>query len=159
MMSASTRKAIARLEKIQFDPYNESSVFQKAAEAYYQRNGHYPKRAADQIYRTRKNRDYCKEHGIRMFRLKLGRPSRKASTKEEYQDNTDRLKWNASSAWTSVAVEQADHDQAVGYNTVIDCPVGVCDESIRNLAGNIFALFCRKRKRIRFHPFHRIRSM
>lgn len=63
-----------------------------AVEAYYQRNGHYPARAlVDQIYRTRKNRDYCKEHGIRMSGPKLGRPSRKASTKEEYQDNTDRI--------------------------------------------------------------------
>lgn len=85
-------KGHARLEKIQFDPYNESSVFQKAVEAYYQRTGHYPARAlVDQIYRTRKNRDYCKEHGIRMSGPKLGRPSRKASTKEEYQDNTDRI--------------------------------------------------------------------
>jgi hypothetical protein len=64
----------------------------KAVEAYYQRNGHYPARAVvDQIYRTRKNRDYCKEHGIRMSGPKLGRPSGKASTKEEYQDNTDRI--------------------------------------------------------------------
>ena len=85
-------KGHARLEKIQFDPYNEGSVFQGAVEAYYQRNGHYPARAlVDQIYRTRKNRDYCKEHGIRMSGPKLGRPSRKASTKEEYQDNTDRI--------------------------------------------------------------------
>ncbi|MDQ0153695.1 hypothetical protein J2S20_002418 [Moryella indoligenes] len=85
-------KGHARLEKIQFDLYNESSVFQRAVEAYYRRNGHYPERAlVDQIYRTRKNRDYCKEHGIQMSGPKLGRPSRKTSTKEEYQDNTDRI--------------------------------------------------------------------
>ena len=85
-------KGHARLEKIQFDPYNEGTVFQGAVEAYYQCNGHYPARAlVDQIYRTRKNRDYCKEHGIRMSGPKLDRPSRKASTEEEYQDNTDRI--------------------------------------------------------------------
>ena len=29
----------------------------------------------DQIYRTRENRSYCKEHGIRLSGPKLGRPS------------------------------------------------------------------------------------
>lgn len=85
-------KGHARLEKIQFDPYNEGSVLQGAVEAYYKRNGHYPMRVlVDQIYRTRANRKYCKEHGIRMSGPKLGRPGKKASTKVEYQDNTDRI--------------------------------------------------------------------
>lgn len=36
----------------------------------------------------------------------------------------------------------ADHDQAVGYDTVIVCPVSVCDESIRNPCQQyLFALF------------------
>ena len=85
-------KGHARLEKIQFEPYNESSVFIMAVEAYRKRNGRYPERAlVDQIYRTRKNRDFCKEHGIRMSGPKLGRPSKNKSTKEEYQDNRDRI--------------------------------------------------------------------
>lgn len=85
-------KGHARLEKIQFDPYNESTVFIGAIEAYYKRNGHYPVRAlVDQIYRTRQNRAFCKEHGIRMSGPKLGRPAQTKSTKEEYQDNTDRI--------------------------------------------------------------------
>ena len=85
-------KGHARLERIQFDPYNESAVLQGAIEAYFNRTGHYPARIlVDQIYRTRSNREYCKNHGIRMSGPKLGRPVRKASTKEEYQDNTDRI--------------------------------------------------------------------
>ena len=48
--------------KIQFAPYNESTVLQGAIEVYFERNGHYPVRV----------------------------PATKASTKEEYQDNTDR---------------------------------------------------------------------
>ena len=80
-----------RLEKISFDPYNESSVFQDAVERYKSRTGHYPKRVlVDQIYRTRDNRSYCKDHGITMSGPKLGRPSGRKSTKEEYQDNVDR---------------------------------------------------------------------
>ena len=47
----------------------------------------------NQIYRTRENRLYCKEHGIRLSGPKLGRPSAtaKVDKKQEYQDNTDRI--------------------------------------------------------------------
>lgn len=60
---------------------------------YKERTGHYPKRVlVDQIYRTRDNRNFCKDHNITMSGPKLGRPSKdKKSTKEEYQDNTDRI--------------------------------------------------------------------
>lgn len=56
--------------------------------------GYYPNRVlTDQIYRTRENRNYCKEHGIRLSGPKLGRPSANAKVdkKQEYQDNTDRI--------------------------------------------------------------------
>ena len=56
--------------------------------------GYYPNRVlADQIYRTRENLNYCKEHGIRLSGPKLRRPSANAKVdkKQEYQDNTDRI--------------------------------------------------------------------
>ena len=45
----------------------------------------------NQIYRTRENRLYCKEHEFRLSGPKLGRPSAtaKVDKKQEYQDNTD----------------------------------------------------------------------
>lgn len=48
---------------------------------------------ADQIYRTRENRRFCSEHGIRLSGPKLGRPGSNTKTekKQEYQDNTDRI--------------------------------------------------------------------
>lgn len=48
---------------------------------------------ATQIYRTRENRNYCKEHGIWLSGQKLGRPSitAKVDKKQEYQDNIDRI--------------------------------------------------------------------
>ena len=49
---------------------------------------------ADQIYRTRDNRSFCKSKGIRLSGPKLGRPSAetiKSDKKTEYQDNTDRI--------------------------------------------------------------------
>ena len=84
-----------RIEKISFDAYNESACLKEAAEHFKERTGHYPERIlADQIYRTRENRSYCKENGIRLSGPKLGRPNpvtNKADKKLEYQDNTDRI--------------------------------------------------------------------
>lgn len=83
-----------RIEKISFEAYNESACLIEAVERFKDRSGHYPERVlADQIYRTRENRNYCKEHGIRLSGPKLGRPSAaaKADKKQEYQDNTDRI--------------------------------------------------------------------
>ena len=83
-----------RIEKISFEAYNESTCLIDAVERFKNRTGHYPKRVlADQIYRTRKNRNYCKDHGIRLSGPKLGRPcaNAKIDKKQEYQDNTDRI--------------------------------------------------------------------
>ena len=85
-----------RIEKISYDAYNESTVLVETVERFKERTGHYPERLlADQIYRTRDNRNFCKTHGIRLSGPKLGRPSlAKQSVKEkkqEYQDNTDRI--------------------------------------------------------------------
>ena len=84
----------ARIEKLSFDAYNESTCLITAVENYHERTGHYPERVlADQIYRTRENRKYCKEHGIRLSGPKLGRPTAetKVDKKAEYQDNVDRI--------------------------------------------------------------------
>ena len=65
----------ARLEKISFDAYNESSVLIGAIENYKERAGHYPRRVlVDQIYRTRSNRSYCEARGIAMQGKKGGQP-------------------------------------------------------------------------------------
>lgn len=88
-----------RLEKVSFDAYNESGSLIEAVERYRLRIGKYPERVlADQIYRTRANRAYCKEHRIRLSGSKLGRPSPNAQTdkKQEYKaqmrlDNSDRI--------------------------------------------------------------------
>ena len=83
-----------RIEKISFEAYNESTCLIEAVKRFKERTGYYPERVlADQIYRTRENRNYCKEHGIRLSGPKLGRPSAaaKVDKKQEYQDNTDRI--------------------------------------------------------------------
>ena len=85
----------ARIEKLSFDAYNESACLKEAIERFKKRTGHYPERVlADQIYRTRENRNFCKEKGIRLSGPKLGRPNpvtSKTDKKLEYQDNIDRI--------------------------------------------------------------------
>lgn len=83
-----------RIEKLSFDAYNESVGLQDIIERNKVRTGNYPERVlADQIYRTRENRKYCKKHGIRLSGPKLGRPAKddKINKKIEYQDNVDRI--------------------------------------------------------------------
>lgn len=83
-----------RIERISFEAYNESTCLVEAAERFRKRTGYYPKRVlADQIYRTRENRKYCRERGIRLSGPRLGRPGAdaKVDKKQEYQDNTDRI--------------------------------------------------------------------
>ena len=87
-------KGLARLEKLSFDAYNESDVLINAVERYRVRTGRHPERVlADQIYRTRKNRAYCKKNGIRMSGPALGRPRQMTpeEKKQSYSDNTDRI--------------------------------------------------------------------
>lgn len=86
-------KGHARLEKLSFDAHNENTILVDAMNRYKERTGHYPKRVlADQIFRTRDNRNFCKDHNITMSGPKLGRPTKdKKNTREEYQDNTDRI--------------------------------------------------------------------
>jgi hypothetical protein len=65
----------ATVERLDWNAYNESKTLQDSVERYKAQTGHYPKRIlADKIYRTRENRAYCAEHGIRMNGPKLGRP-------------------------------------------------------------------------------------
>lgn len=87
-------KGLARLEKLSFDAYNECDVLIGAIERYHARTGRYPERVlADQIYRTRKNRAYCRGKGIRLSGPALGRPKQLTSEekKQSYTDNTDRI--------------------------------------------------------------------
>ena len=65
------------MDHLSFDAYNEGDYeeFTSAVELYKKRFGCYPERIlADKIYRSRKNRKYCTEHGIRMSGPKLGKP-------------------------------------------------------------------------------------
>lgn len=63
------------LDHLSWDSFNESGDLPTQVEQFKQRFGHYPASVhADQIYRTRANRAFCREHGIRLSGKPLGRP-------------------------------------------------------------------------------------
>lgn len=75
-LSISMVDGFAFLDKMEWDAYHEGSYLIESVEAYRRRHGFYPEAVlADKIYRTRENRAYCKEKGIRLSGPKLGRPS------------------------------------------------------------------------------------
>ena len=86
-----------RLENFSFEAFNEGTRLQDAIERFKEKNGYYPAVVrCDQIYRTRANRAYCKEHNIRMSGPKLGRkPKDEVKLKEEIEletaDMVDRI--------------------------------------------------------------------
>ena len=78
-----------RLENLEFSAFNEGTRLQNAVERYKERTGHYPESCrVDQIYRTRENRNYCKERGIRMSGPRLGR---KPKDEEVLKDSVRKI--------------------------------------------------------------------
>ena len=74
-MSVSLVNGFSFVDRICWDAYNESGDLKSQIERYRRRFGCYPESVhADQIYRTRENRRYCKKHGIRLSGPPLGRP-------------------------------------------------------------------------------------
>lgn len=83
------------VDKISFDAYNEGEhdEFVSAIEKYHERFGYYPERIlADKIYRSRKNRGFCKRHGIKISGPKLGKPgkNRREEIRQELKEIGER---------------------------------------------------------------------
>lgn len=89
-ITASCVEEYVFLDRISWDNFNESNDFIQQVEAYYKRTGHYPLSVhVDKIYRTRKNRAYCKEKGIRISGSPLGRPPKNISLEDKKQAQQD----------------------------------------------------------------------
>ena len=86
----------ARIERLDFEPFNESEDLWRAVARYRERYGCYPQRIlADKIYRTRQTLAFCRAHGIRLSGPALGKPPKNPilshqAKKLEYQDSCDR---------------------------------------------------------------------
>jgi hypothetical protein len=93
--------SVSLVDRISWDAYNESGDVVAQVEVYHRRFGWYPASVhADKIYRTRANRRYCSDKGIRLSGPPLGRPKTMTEhtaeqVKQEKQlrrsDETDRI--------------------------------------------------------------------
>jgi len=79
-LSASCSEGFVFIDHFSWNNFNESGYLQQQAETHKTRFGHYPQTIyADQIYRTKANRNWCKEHGIRL----MGLPTEKLDKDEQ----------------------------------------------------------------------------
>lgn len=89
-ISISYISGYAFLDYVEWENFNESKYLVEQVEKYYKYMGYYPESIhVDKIYRTRENRKYCREKGIRMSGPKLGRPPKNISKEEKKQANLD----------------------------------------------------------------------
>lgn len=133
-------KGHSRMEKLSFDPYNEGGILTDAVERYKTRTGHYPTKVlVDQIYRTRTNREFCKRRGIRMSGPRLGRPpkEKQKTTREEYQDNVDRIEverfFSLDKHCYGAGLIMTKLPETTLSSITMSVLVGICSESPRGL--------------------------
>ena len=89
-LSASVVDGFAFVDRLSWDNYNESQDLIGQIERYQERFGFYPESVhVDQIYRTRENRAYCQQRGIRMSGPPLGRPPHTVSREAKRQAAAD----------------------------------------------------------------------
>ncbi len=84
----------AFVDRMSWENYNEAGDLIGQIETYRPRFGVYPESVhADQIYRNRENRAYCKSKGIRLSGPRLRRPKKEVDRREKKrtrQDESDR---------------------------------------------------------------------
>ena len=82
--------------RIDWDNFNESGDFKAQVEAFKEATGVYPESVhVERIYRTRSNRAFCKERGIRISGPPLGRPPANISQEKKKQALEDERVRNA----------------------------------------------------------------
>jgi transposase, IS5 family len=85
-LSASYFDGYVFLDHISWDNFNESGDLKAQVEAFKNYTGYYPESVhVDKIYRTRENRAWCKERGIRISGSPLGRPPANISKEKKKQ--------------------------------------------------------------------------
>ncbi len=84
------------LDHLSWDNFNESGDLKTQIEEYKNFTGYYPSSVhVDRIYRTRENRAWCKERGIRISGPPLGRPPKNVSKETKKQALEDEKVRNA----------------------------------------------------------------
>lgn len=85
-LSVSYFEGYVFLEQLSWDNFNESGDLKAQIEAYYKFTGSNPESVhVDRIYRTRENRAWCRERGIRISGTPLGRSPANVSKEKKKQ--------------------------------------------------------------------------
>lgn len=83
----------AFIDKLSWESFNESQTLIDQIKTYKRRYGCYPESVhADKIFRTRDNRDYCKEKEIRLSGPPLGRPAKLTKDEKKQYQQDDRIR-------------------------------------------------------------------
>jgi hypothetical protein len=94
-LTVSVVNGYTTVDEVRWDNFNEAGTLPAAVEAYVERHGTYPEAVlADQIYRNRENRQYCKERGIRLSGPKLVRPSKSDQGEHKQLEKQDAAERN-----------------------------------------------------------------
>lgn len=89
-LSASYFEGYVFLDRISWNNFNESTDLKSQIELFKNYTGYYPESVhVDKIYRTQKNRAWCKERGIRISGPPLGRPPANISKEKKKQAALD----------------------------------------------------------------------
>ena len=89
-LSASYFYGYVFLDRISWNNFNESTDLKIQIESFKEYTGYYPESVhVDKIYRTQKNRAWCKERGIRISGPPLGRPPAYISKEKKKQAASD----------------------------------------------------------------------
>jgi hypothetical protein len=95
-LSVSLRDGYVFLDRIDWNNFNESGDLKAQVEAFKEATGVDPESVhVDRIYRTRSNRAFCKERGIRISGPPLGRPPAFVSDEKKKQAKEDERVRNA----------------------------------------------------------------
>ena len=95
-LSASVVDGFSFVDHLSWDSFNESQDFVTQVELYRDRFGVYPESVhVDKIYRTKANRKWAKDRGIRMSGPPLGRPPKEVSAESRVQAYQDEVIRNA----------------------------------------------------------------
>jgi IS5 family transposase len=85
-LSASCFDGYVFLTHLSWDNFNESGDLKAQVEDFKTYTGYYPESVhVDKIYRTKDNRAWCQERGIRISGVPLGRPPKNASKEKKKQ--------------------------------------------------------------------------
>ena len=95
-LSVSCCEQYVFLDHLSWDNFNESGDLKAQIEEYKNYTGYYPSSVhVDRIYRTRENRAWCQERGIRISGPPLGRPPKNVSKSIKKQALEDERVRNA----------------------------------------------------------------